>query len=284
MARATETTGTLLPGTRRLLAVASLLVLAAGGQLFVLTDHTDRFFAWTIQTGLTAAALGAFYWASLALLVVALRAGSWADVRSVLPGVALFTTLTLVATILHVGLFHVHSAQAVTRLVTWAWILVYVVAPPAFAAAYAVQLRRAGAVPSRSMPMRPWFRASFGALGAALVGLGVGLFVAPDTLGAIWPWQLTTLTAQALGAWLVGIGAVLVGAVVEGDHLRAVPAAAAAVALAGLVIVAVARYSADVRWDRGQGEILLAVAIILGLGGGYVLTKAGFTRGYPRAT
>lgn len=35
-------------GTRWVLAVASVLVFLVGIQLFVLTEATDRFFAWTI--------------------------------------------------------------------------------------------------------------------------------------------------------------------------------------------------------------------------------------------
>ena len=130
--------------------------------------------------------------------------------------------------------------------------------------------------------MATWFRASYGALGAVLVGLGVSLFAAPNTVAAIWPWPLTPLTARAIGAWLAGIGAVVVGATAEGDHRRGVPAAGAAVVLAGLVIVAVARYSDQVRWDRGQGEILLAVALVLALGGAYVLTRAAAPKGARR--
>jgi hypothetical protein len=43
-------------------------VLVAAWQLFVLTDHTDRFFAWTIGVPLTAAVDGAFYLAAFFLL------------------------------------------------------------------------------------------------------------------------------------------------------------------------------------------------------------------------
>jgi hypothetical protein len=264
----------LLPLTRRALAVASALVLAAGGQLFVLTDHTDRFFAWTIQAGLSAAVLGAFYWASLALLAFALVNGTWGTARSALPGVALFTTLTLVATLLHLGLFHLDSDHLITRLVTWAWVVVYVVAPPAFVAAYVLELRRGEAVPASTTPMPPWFRTSFGVLGAGLVGLGVALFVAPGGIASIWPWPLTPLTARAIGAWLVGIGGVMVGAVLDGDLRRAVPAAAAAIALAALVLVAVARYADQVEWGGGRGAILLGVAVVLGVGGAFVLRGA----------
>ena len=56
----------LVPGMRRLLYVAAVLVLLAGFQLFVFTDNTAGYFAWTIRNPLGAAFLGAGYWASVA--------------------------------------------------------------------------------------------------------------------------------------------------------------------------------------------------------------------------
>src|SRR5262249_11043822 len=57
-----------LRGLSLLFSAASVLVLIAAWQLFVLTDHTDRFFAWTIGVPLTAAVDGAFYLAAFFLL------------------------------------------------------------------------------------------------------------------------------------------------------------------------------------------------------------------------
>ena len=55
----------LTAGLRRLLYVAVALVALAGFQLFILTDHTARYFSWTIEPGMTAAFLGAGYVASV---------------------------------------------------------------------------------------------------------------------------------------------------------------------------------------------------------------------------
>jgi hypothetical protein len=49
---------------RWLLLTAAALVLLAGLQLFVFTERTDTYFAWTIINPLAAAFLGAAYWAS----------------------------------------------------------------------------------------------------------------------------------------------------------------------------------------------------------------------------
>src|SRR5215472_368531 len=63
----------LIPGMRRLLFTASVLVLLAGIQLFAFTGRTGHFFAWTIANPLSAAFLGAAYWAAVAIEALADR-------------------------------------------------------------------------------------------------------------------------------------------------------------------------------------------------------------------
>src|SRR5215210_4575270 len=59
------------------LAIAALVV-GLGFSTFVLTEHTERWWAWTIKVPMTAALLGAGYWAGLALLLIAVREREWA--------------------------------------------------------------------------------------------------------------------------------------------------------------------------------------------------------------
>ena len=61
------------------LVLFSGLVFIAGVPLFVLTEQTDHYFAWTTQPSLTAAAFGAFYWASCALSLLSVREREWAN-------------------------------------------------------------------------------------------------------------------------------------------------------------------------------------------------------------
>lgn len=96
----------LVPGMRRLLYVAAVLVLLAGFQLFVFTGQTGTHFAWTIVNPLAAAFLGAGYWASVAIEGLCARQRVWANARIAVPSVFLFTVLTLVATLLHLDKFH----------------------------------------------------------------------------------------------------------------------------------------------------------------------------------
>src|SRR5262245_33909235 len=88
----------LVPAMRWLLFAAAMLVFLAGLQLFVVTEHTGTYFAWTIANPLAAAFLGASYWASLSIEALAGRQAAWANARIAVPAVLVFTVLTLVAT------------------------------------------------------------------------------------------------------------------------------------------------------------------------------------------
>ncbi len=50
-----------LPLMRLVLGVGVVFVTGAGVQLYVLSDQTDRFFAWTIADPLSGRAIGGFY-------------------------------------------------------------------------------------------------------------------------------------------------------------------------------------------------------------------------------
>src|SRR5580765_7105043 len=87
--------------TRGILVVIIVLVFIAGIQLFVFSDQTDFDFAWTINPPLTAAFLGARYWAALVSSLFSLRERLWVRVRSSLPAAFTTTRLLLIATLLH---------------------------------------------------------------------------------------------------------------------------------------------------------------------------------------
>jgi hypothetical protein len=117
----------LTSAVRWLLFAAAVLVLLAGFQLFVLTEHTGTYFAWTIANPLAAAFLGASYWASLSIEALAGRQAAWANARIAVPAVLVFTVLTLVATLLHLDKFHFGGSFAAgTQIITWGWIAIYV--------------------------------------------------------------------------------------------------------------------------------------------------------------
>jgi hypothetical protein len=120
-----------IPGLRRLLYANSALVLVIGVPLYLLSDRTDTWFAWTIRPPLTAAVLGAGYWASFVMELLSARERLWARTRPAVPAVLLFSTLTLAITLLYADRFHFRSPQPITQAGTWVWLVVYVSVPVA---------------------------------------------------------------------------------------------------------------------------------------------------------
>jgi hypothetical protein len=72
------------------LILASVLAIIAGIQLYILTEYTDHFFAWTIAQPLSATFLGTGYWTGAALLLFAAREKAWANIRVALAAVGAF--------------------------------------------------------------------------------------------------------------------------------------------------------------------------------------------------
>src|SRR6516164_1344764 len=180
----------LLPGMRRLLYVAAVLVFLAGCQLFIFSDRTASYFAWTMRNPMAAAFLGAGYWASVPFEALAARQRIWANARIAVPTVLVFTLLTLAATLAHLHLFHLGSHFAIsTRFVTWAWLAIYITVPTLLVIIGIVQLRTPGADPPRSAPLPGWLCGLLAVQALGLLGLGVALFATSGQGAPWWPWK-----------------------------------------------------------------------------------------------
>ena len=133
----------LAPAMRRLLLVAAALVFLAGLQLYVFPLRTADWFAWTIDVPMTAVFLGAAYWSSAVLEVAGARSAGWSRARLAVWTVLVFTTLTLVVTLVHLDKFHLgaeHPGSA--RAVTVGWLAVYAVVPVVMVALLVLQTRQ----------------------------------------------------------------------------------------------------------------------------------------------
>lgn len=257
-------------GMRALLYVAAGLVFVAGVQLFILGEWTDRFFAWTIAPPLTAAFLGAAYWASCCLELLAAREWEWARARVAVSAVLAFTGLTLVATIIHRARFHFNDPNLVARTAAWLWLAVYAVVPIALTILLIIQFRAPGVSRPRVAPISPWLLFPIAAQAVIMLGLGVALFLAPTTIAPLWPWTLTALTGRAVGAWLIGLGIAAAQISWENDWVRARPAAASYAVFALLQCVVLARYPGEFDWGDPRTWVylsFLASMLVVSVGG-----------------
>lgn len=252
---------------RWLLYAASALVALAGFQLFVLSEQTATTFAWTIANPLTAASLGAAYWSAVPVEFLAARQTVWAKARVAVPGVWVFTALTLVLTILHAALFHFGNPDLAPRAAAYLWLAIYASVPVAMLVAGFIQLRAPGGDPPREHPLPPWMKAAFMAEAVGTAAVGLALFAAPDATRPLWPWTLTTLTARAIGAWLIAIGVLLLHAVREGDLTRIRPVGGGITVFGLLELVALARYPSQMAWGTPSAWLYLVfLASLLPMG------------------
>ncbi len=252
---------------RWLLYAASALVFLAGLQLTIFTEQTATYFAWPIAPPLTAAFLGASYWAAVPVEVIAARQSTWASARVAVPAIWLFTTLTLVATLLHRDKFNFSSPTQSAQGAAWFWLAIYVGVPVAMLIIWMLQLRAPGGDPPRGPPAPTWMRIVVLGQGIGMLTVGAGLFLAPDAVKQGWPWFLTPLTARAIGAWLIGIGFAAFHASRENDFLRIRPLGGGYIAFGILQFIAIVRYSGDVNWGAPAAWVYLAfLASVLPVG------------------
>ena len=234
-----------VPAMRWMLAIASLLVLIIGTPLFLVPTETATLFSWTVNPPLTAAFLGAGYISSFFLEFLSSRERIWARTRVAVPSVVVFTSLTLVATLVHLDKFHFGADFSfLTQAITWVWLLVYAVVPVILIVLLVLQLRAPGGSPARVAELPVAMRILLVAQALVMAILGGALFIAPTQVAPnVWPWTLSALTSQAVGAFLIGTAIVAGWSAWENDLVR-LPGAMAAYSSFGILqIVALARYA-----------------------------------------
>jgi hypothetical protein len=232
--------------------VAPVTRFLLGLPLFLLPTQTSHYFAWTIAVPLTAVFLGACYWASALLAILASRQRSWAQGRVSISVALVFAPVITLATALHLDLFHLDSVYG------WIWVAAYAIYPVMLGLLLARQLRAPGGDPPRSEPVTAWVRVVLGVHAVILIPLGLALFVAPKSVGQIWPWALTPLTGQVISAWILALGVLAAHVLWENDLDRVRIALITYPALVVLQAIALARYPDDMHWTEPGAWIFLA--------------------------
>ncbi len=250
-----------LPATRAMLYVAALLVLSVGFSLYIFTEQTDHYFAWTVASLQTAAFLGGSYWSATALEFLSGRERLWVNSRSSIPAVTVFTFLTLIVTLIHRDKFHFDAPLLITRAGTWFWIFIYASVPVVLTILFIWQVRAPGEDPPRNQPLAVWTRLPLIALCLLFLLLGAALLVAPEAVAPSWPWPLTALTGRAVGAWLIGLCVITGQASWENDRRRVRSVMASLVVFTLLQLIALWRYGAEVNWSSPWAWVYVAVLL-----------------------
>lgn len=170
------------------------LALVAGPILYFFPNDTASYFAWTIQHPLTPVFMGAAYFAGIGNLL-AVREDRWSLARVQLPAIIVFSSLMLVATLLHIPIFNW------SHPVAWAWLAVYVVSPVAAAIVFAQMERGFRAPRFESLHLPRGLSTLMTAAGAIQALIGFALFLFPGQAAPLWAWSLTPLTSRVIGGW-----------------------------------------------------------------------------------
>ncbi len=248
--------------TRRVLYLSSALVISIGLSLYLLSESTETYFAWTIQVPLTAAFLGSGYLSSFLLEFLAAREPIWARSRVAMPAVLVFTILTLIATLIHVDKFHFSAPQFITAAGTWVWLLIYALVPVMQIIQLWQQARAPGIDPARHTPLPGWLRGLLIIQASIMLLLGVIGTVAPNVLASIWVWQLTPLTARVLGAWFAGVGLVAAHGSYENDLSRLLPMMSSYAVFGLLVLIALVRFPTSAGLDWGSAGVWIYIVFM----------------------
>ena len=271
----------LLPAMRVLLSAFAVLTACAVGTLFVLAGSTDKTFAWTILPPLCAAFIGAGYGAGFVLVVLSLRARTWASVRVPVLTIFVFVVLTLTATLLHLDRMHFAPAFAgvgdLAKVAAWIWLAVYVMVPIALLVLVIAQERAPGTDPPARYPVPLALRGALGVQSAVLLVVGTLLYAVPTTAGTIWPWTLTPFAARIVAAWLLAFGLSTGVAAVAGDLARLRTSTIAYLTFGVLVVVAVLRFRDTVDWADPAAWVFAAfdlAVIVTGAAGWRLATTS----------
>jgi hypothetical protein len=258
---------------------STVLCFLAGLSLFVGTEQTDRFSAWTINSAITAAFIGAAYWGpGVFLTLLSALQRDWARARIAVPATFVFGILGLVSTIIHLDRFHLNSDDPWTRALTYLWLVPYGVGWLISLVVLVHQLRVPGGDPPPEGAFPSWLRVVLGIQAGVLLLVGVMLFAAPQLSTSIWPWELTPLTARVVGAWLIGIGVGAAHVAWENDWGRVFAAAVCYTLFGALELVVLARYPGAVDWGSPQVWVYLLFMLSVMAVGLYVWLRA--RRGY----
>jgi hypothetical protein len=269
------------PVMRLALYVGSVLVSLAGVALYVLTDHTDDLFAWTIAAPNTAAFLGAFYWTALPLAFLSAREATWERARVGIPGVLVFLWGTLAATLLHLEIFHFDRPEFLPSAAAWSWLAIYALDPVLVSLGLFRQARVPGHDRPRGTPLPKAYTLVQVAEAVVVLFVGASMFAVPAWVAGWWPWPLTPLTSRSMAAWLLGFGVVLLTATWENDWRRIRNATIAHTVLGVLQLVALVRYPDALDWSAPAAWMYVAFFALVLLHGAYGWRRATTSTGSP---
>jgi hypothetical protein len=169
-----------------------LLVLAPG--------HTGKYWAWTIQPSMSAVWVGGGYTFGACAISTMLVLNRWRTAILAIIATIPFAYAMIVATLLHMDRFATASARF------WVWLVIYAVLPIGLPVILARNRHADPGIEPGDQLLPSWLGRGVGVIGIGIDAFALALFVAPGTVGRVWPWALTPLMAQVVAGWLMFFG------------------------------------------------------------------------------
>jgi hypothetical protein len=196
-----------LPVVRVVAAIIVVVLLLAVVILYFMPGETERFWAWTIAPEMTPLLMGAGYASGAYFFTRVLLTRSWRTVSLGFLPITAFTSMLLIATLLHWENFN-HSHVAF-----FAWTFLYAVTPFLVPTLWFFNSRRDPGVEAGENLIPAPARGVLSLTGIGILAVSAVSFVTPSTLESDWPWQLSDLTSRVVAAYvgLTGGSLLLVG-------------------------------------------------------------------------
>jgi hypothetical protein len=149
---------------------------------------------------LCASFLGAMYLSGAVFNATCMCARRWADVRVIMPMIAIWTGGLLIISLFYLPTFNFARSQV------WAWFGAYVVYPLIALWLMWTHRRqdRVHSVDARALPS--WVRHYLLVQGSLMVALALALLCAPQTMLLLWPWGTGRMMLQLYAAPLLSYG------------------------------------------------------------------------------
>jgi hypothetical protein len=107
-------------------------------------------------------------------------------------------------------------------------------------------------------------RGGFALLAVFALVAGLGLFLVPDNMSALWPWPVTPLAARAVSSWLCAFGVACATLTLENDIRHGAGTCSSLFAFCMLELIVVARYASAIAWSKPL-TIAYILFLLLGL-------------------
>jgi hypothetical protein len=184
-------------GQKIYFAAVGLLALWVGIWGCFFPNSVDTAIPWLVPP-LHARVLGALYFSAVAFTVGGIMARHYAEVRIVVPVIAIWTGLLFVISLFYLGEFDY------SRGPVWFWFGSYLLYP--LIGVWLMWHDRSRHETISGPPLPTWGRRYLLAQGVVVTTLALALLLTPEFMVNVWPWKITRLLAQIYSSPFLAYG------------------------------------------------------------------------------